>query len=316
MGYNNNNAGMHLMWHSHYGKYDDLEYYDRLIAEQEKEKRLLAEKEHQKQESDKKTMDNNSANKDNKKKTNNKKKYYTASKTLPVKNQSFYGNESIISAEYFDRLSNIFRANVMIKALEKKIDIYGILDECEDIMKRDILVNPPVNGESYNYPRLEKDLVFINLLADKIRCPITELFIENKDKNKEFVYKLIDDEIKPFWEDMFDIYGYDDTGVVLWVNDFDRLYEMTNVNTRITSFMSLSLYKYITKDGKILYSISFGNFNIPFNLGYQYIFRGAFLWEEEEGRLKDLIEDVIRSHRDELISETGYDYIELPVPNK
>ena len=32
MGYNNNYAGMHLICFNHYGKYEDLGYYDRLVA--------------------------------------------------------------------------------------------------------------------------------------------------------------------------------------------------------------------------------------------------------------------------------------------
>ena len=33
MGKNNNNAGMHFVRHSDYGKYDDLAYYDRNSTE-------------------------------------------------------------------------------------------------------------------------------------------------------------------------------------------------------------------------------------------------------------------------------------------
>lgn len=36
MGYNNNYAGMHMVRFTHYGQYDDLEYYDKL-AEKENE---------------------------------------------------------------------------------------------------------------------------------------------------------------------------------------------------------------------------------------------------------------------------------------
>ena len=36
MGRNNNNAGMHLIWRKRYAPYDDLAYYDHLVAKQRK----------------------------------------------------------------------------------------------------------------------------------------------------------------------------------------------------------------------------------------------------------------------------------------
>lgn len=39
MSYDNNNAGMHLVWHSHYGQYDDLKYYDELVRKQESQRK-------------------------------------------------------------------------------------------------------------------------------------------------------------------------------------------------------------------------------------------------------------------------------------
>ena len=44
MGYNNNHAGMHMIWYHRRNSYDDLEYYDRLAETQQKQKELLAKR--------------------------------------------------------------------------------------------------------------------------------------------------------------------------------------------------------------------------------------------------------------------------------
>ena len=309
MGYNNNYAGMHMIWHSHYGKYENLEYYDRMAAEKEKEKRLITEKERLKVEEEKKVKNKNQTGKNNKKQS----QINSSTHKNPLKPAPF-GTESIISYEYYDRLSNIFRANVMIEALERKLDIYGIINECEEIMKKDILTNPPENSLFYVYPRLERDLVFINLLADKMKCSVSDLFIENKKKNKTIIYKLIDEEINKYIiPEEFDFFGYSENGVSFEFKDFDGFYEMADVRDRITSRMSLTLTKFCTNDKKVLYSISFGNLGLPYDSLHSYLFKGAYLWEEENGKLKDLIEKVIINHKDELMNETGFDYTELPI---
>lgn len=44
MSYNNNHAGMHLMWYRKYGNYDDLAHYDKLAernAKQNKKEEIL-----------------------------------------------------------------------------------------------------------------------------------------------------------------------------------------------------------------------------------------------------------------------------------
>lgn len=47
MGYNNNNAGMHMIWHKHYGAYDDLSYYDNYVSPTNK-KEIIGTPDHMK----------------------------------------------------------------------------------------------------------------------------------------------------------------------------------------------------------------------------------------------------------------------------
>ena len=106
MGYNNNYAGMHLIRYSHYGQYDDLQYYDKL-AEQENQFKINARSESIKS-------------------TNKKKKI--KKKLLVELNDKYgggYGVDELIDTHHLV-YSNIIISNVMIIAMINKKDIYEI----------------------------------------------------------------------------------------------------------------------------------------------------------------------------------------------
>ena len=159
MGYNNNFAGMHFMRYKQYAQYEDLAYYDKLAEEkrkQEKEKEV-ALKEEKKAE----------------KATKNKK-------------------EKFISDEQMEISFDIY-ANIFIIAFDRKIDIYQSIKECEFLCEKDEIVG---QTHAFALNPLEKSVVFLGLLAEKMNCKITDFFALNLEDRKKIAYRILKDELE------------------------------------------------------------------------------------------------------------------------
>lgn len=288
MGYNNNHAGMHLIWHRRYGMYDDLRYYDRLAEEENNRKKLELKIENKCK--DKVTE---KVNKSMDKEKNNK------NKTKPNNSKATYGNEILndIDVQYYAGFPQSVMANIMIIALKNKKDIYAILEECEELMKKDKRTNPAPDY-MFGTSKLESTLVFLSMLADKLNCCTFEFFIEDEKYRRNYVYGLISELMKSEML-MQCIDGYiEESGVASFsIHNFDYHYEMTERFSRPTEpNMTLEFIKEIFEDGTVNYAIGFGSLNINTNTKYNYCNKGAYLLEEESGVLAYYIEDMIKAH--------------------
>lgn len=276
MGYNNNYAGMHMIRYSRYGQYDDLKYYDKL-AEQERQ----CKKENARPE--------NSNSEDRKNKF--KKKLVD----LNNKYGGDYGVDELIDTHHFV-YSNIVMSNVMIIAMKNKKDIYEILTECENTMNNDYRTNA-VPKISWSYmPIMDKLMIFMSILAEKLNCNIWDFFANEPTQRKDFVYSLIK-------QLQAGLYLYPDDGEInmdqsaeFFYSNFDHTYGMASVIYQpLYCDMALTFSKEIYED-EINYSVSFGNMTINSNTKFDYMSKGAYLWEEDSGELKDYIEKIISQH--------------------
>lgn len=312
MGYNNNHAGMHLIWYRHYGAYDDLDYYDRkaeMIAQQKAKRAQLTKKEVDSAveepiknksvreeidvEEQKNTVVQNSQQAPSKKKKKNKN---NRSQGLWDKAPEF-GKEQIIEMEFFVGMPQTVMANMMMIAMKNKKDIYEILVECENLMKKDMRTNPEPKSNWSWMPKLEPAIIFLSLVADKLDCAVFEFFIDDVKRREKFVYSIID-YVRADEYVMWDYGEVDQNGFASFsIRDFDRDYGMAEkMHDSILANMSLEFTKDVFDDGEINYAISFGNLTVNGYTKYDYSLKGAYLLEESEGRLKDFIEEMIEKH--------------------
>lgn len=283
MGYNNHHAGMHMIWHRRYAAYDDLDYYDKLAEEKriqariEKENGEIVEMDKQENTGQKPTQQNI------KKKQKSKSRQNTMEKPkIP------YGTEKVIDIQYFSRMDLVSK-NLMFMALKNKIDIGKILCEVEDIMKQDERTNAAINNSWSWMPILEKAMIFLSILADKLNCSVQEFFIDNEEVRKKYIYKLLD-EIKD-WEW--------DEGCIDAETGEAEIRICNYGDSELIDLFSPSMDLTINReyyDGVPNYTLSFGDLSIrPLSM-YDYLIKGAYLLEEEEGKLKELVERLVKEH--------------------
>lgn len=170
MGYNNNHAGMHMIWYKRRSNYDDLEYYDRLVEESRRKKELaqkvqMMDKEEKKIENH--CMQNNS------RKTKQPKK------------------EKVINDKYFRNTTDWY-ANIFLIAFEKKIDIFEDICECERLCEEDVRMSDEYSDFFSPVTNLDKTIVFLNMLADKMGCDVYEFIFPSADMRRKRVYRALD----------------------------------------------------------------------------------------------------------------------------
>ena len=310
LGYNNNHAGMHMIWYRRYAAYDDLDYYDRLAEKKRSEKKTMVPHptvsvtkidggQQQRKEVDNRMSQTNekaeTEQKQKKKPTKHKKQ-----RDLQFPQRPAYGTERVISVDSFIGMDIVSR-NLMLMALKRKIDIKRVLLETEDMMKKDERTNPePSRYNSWSWlPRIEKSVIFLNILAEKLDCSLAEFFIDDERTRKTFLYKFltsIDDED---W-----ITGEIDpeTGrTYICINNYGMLfkeygYQYSDPMGFYSHIMDLVLEKEPQDDGSFWYSLEYGSLTLRPETSYEYSTMGAYLWEEGEGKLKDYIEALIAKH--------------------
>lgn len=309
MGYNNHNAGMHFVWYRRYAAYDDLEYYDRLAEKKRKdnETRVLSSDtviakidEDRTQEKKVDNHMNQQDEKPNSKKPNMKSKDKKKQRGLQFPKRPAYGTEKVIGIDNFIS-TDIVSKNLMLMALKRKIDIKRVLLEAEDLMKRDERTNPePSRDNAWSWlPKLEKSVIFLNILAEKLDCSLTEFFIDDERTRKAFLYKFLSGIEDSEWElkDIDSETGRAYIGISNYGFNFKEYgYQYSDPLGMCARSMDLALEKEPQEDGSFWYSLEYGSLNIRPETSYDYAFMGAYLWEEGEGKLKDYIENLIAKH--------------------
>lgn len=298
MGYNNHHAGMHLIWFPrHFVDWS----YDRSIEEQWRVKQIdnkkiskpeastvpsNAEKDALKTSSGKQI--NNKHNKKNKRK----------SRTMRNSDDNKYGKEFVINKDYFYD-TDIVARNIIYIALKNKKDIFTIFKEADELMEKDVRTNPAPNSDWYGYPLLNKTMVYMKIIADRLDCNYREFFLDNTELIRKFVYKMLDDISFDKWEGDID----EDGNAEIRLFRFDRDYLGISGITGLEELHELN--KYGTMDlilnkgydeGIAYYSVAYGN--LYFKPRNNNIIWGAYLMEEKEGKVKDLVEKLIEMNPD------------------
>ena len=292
MGYNNNHAGMHMMRYGKYINYDNLDYYDKIVQEEHLERKRVEEKTKNKGNSEL-----NSKSEKANKREKRKKKFNNKEEVIYPPRK--YGTETIIEDDYF-LVSKTINKNIMLYALKNRKDAYQILVETEDLLKKDKRTNAKLTwGNPWSWmPILNKSLIFLSIVAKKLECTIAELVTDDKEYRKNIVYKLLDAIRDDEWEDG----EIDENGnATIEICNFDYKYNLTNKKLTIEDLilkdsMNLTLEKEIDEDNEINYSLSYGSLAVRITTAYDFAMKGEYLLEEEEGKLQETIDRLIRNH--------------------
>ena len=304
MGYNQHHAGMHLIRYSQkYAPYDDLEYYDELAKRQRNTEKnirtsetpsVLTETssksdkptEHPQKKDMQKTMSNEKTRPKQKKKKEVSLIYKSHTNIT-------YGTEAVIDTNHYLGISYIVPANIMMIALQKKLDIYEIMDECEKLAASDKYLNP--NPEYlYQCSKVERSLVFMSLLAEKMQCSVYQFFINDSESRRQFVYSLLNDLQDDLWTVSKDCINEETGDAEFIVSQFDYIYGMAEkINYKHSQSMDLTVSKNKFSSDKIFYALGFGCLDINYENDNDFMHKGAYIWEEEEGKLRDYVEHLI-----------------------
>ena len=305
MGYNNNNAGMHMIWYREYTKFEGSDSYDDYMFVKNQSR-----KEEENQTSEEKKKDNkdkvsNNTNKVKKKKIK-KEKEYNYFYFDPRKD---FGTQEVIEDKYFQN-NDIISKNIMYMALKNKIDVKKIIIETEKIMRQDLRTNAkPLEFGNYwsCVPKLENAMVYLSILADKLSCNIQDFFIDRGDEYKELVYFLLEDIIE-FME--FDGYLNEEVGYLeLKCDLFDLMMGICEYDVIDANNLFLPMNLIITKEncnGQPLYSLFYGNSESCLFDGGKYLRIGATLFSEQKGELEKFVERIIKMEPEWLKKEINY----------
>lgn len=292
MGYNNNHAGMHMVWHRKYAPYDDLEYYDKLMAKKESQRLAEHEKNIHKSKSTKVKKDKNN------KKSN-------------VSNKPMVQNKRLIADLFFDKAVDVY-SNIFLLAFEHKLDIYNAVVECEYACQNDEIVGATFG---FNLPTLlEKSIIYFYLLADKMGCDAYEFFAMNKEVRRKKVYKILSElESK-----------YEKSSSVIYMFDFSQGSEVNDENeefviTRLSfnQFMYLGLHGtpdnlpechmhyYIDKISKkncdedeYALFVSMYDYQSQIKQEFHYMYGGGVVLSEKSGQMADFFENIYAKYKE------------------
>ena len=308
MGYNNNHAGLHMVrWNRAGFTYNlpDPYFYERTADEKKypQEKKTVNKKPiggplkfdnetMREPKGDNRNMANlsNSQPKTKAQVSNAKKhKHYN----VP---QEQYGTELIIPVENLAKMDLVSR-NVMRITLKKKLDISQIFAEAEDLMKRDLRTNPkePDMNNFGLFPRLTSDVIFLSILASKMECQIGDFFIENEELHRDVAYSVLRSIDYDKWTS-YDINS--DGSASITIYGYDYTAGMAENFYYRPESMDLELTKEKFQDGTIWYSLSYGNLRVNKETARSYLLKGAYIFEEELGYLKDYMEKVLKECAD------------------
>ena len=202
--------------------------------------------------------------------------------------------EKNISSKHF-MYSDAIIANIFIISMKKKKDIGEILYQCEKMMENDERTSLSLENR---WPMVHYSLLFLSMVAEKLECDVLEFFIDNQSLRKKFVYSLIEYVGNYHSYDTMDtVELYEDGSAEITYLGFDSEYGMSEYdfhNDRPAVSMDLNFQREI-ENGKVFYSVAFGDFN-HFSKR-DYMLKGAYLWEETEGKLKEFIEAKIKEYQ-------------------
>lgn len=299
MGYNNNHAGIHFLRYNTRRSNSDIQFEQRC-----EEKEL--ERIHKMMKADKiletnKTKPEENNMKTNAKKSNMKKGKKNSEPKLNMQMLEKYnvpkpGTEMPIEHHFFTDIESVVTSNIFMYAIKNRKDIYSIMSECDQLMLSDQRINPDIFKSKIFWNTVSKQesvFTYLAVLAEKLEINWKDLFVDDKEKRKQFVYELLDymrdNKISPYFERLWVGEDY------FICEDFDVLIGMTTRSSwNILKEMPLYVWKNIESDGKIYYGIDFGRSWINAEKHFHFPSTVANLYSETEGKLKDYIEEQMK----------------------
>lgn len=261
-----------------YAEYEDLQYYNELY---EAERKKMREQEKEKTAINKSKINSSVSSE---KQTQNNPCFYMSGD----KKESAFEMTEQIDLRCFENMDLIIK-NIIFIALRNKTDFTSILENAEDLIKKDKRTKPRSKSKDKNHwlwlPVLNKAMVFLSIVADMLNCNIQEFFIDNEKVCKEYIYSLL----KTFEDSEWCGNVEKGTGVA------DISYSCQNIDNLIYEKMSLTISRdYV--DNIPYYLLSCGDLTINASSGNDYLTKGAYLIEESDGELKALVEKLIATH--------------------
>lgn len=211
------------------------------------------------------------------------------------------GTEEVIDMHHFMSRDFITK-NIVIRALKERIDPVGLIVAAEELMQKDKHTNPSLaNGDPYcpRMPRLEWSIVFLSIVAEKLGCSMQELFIYDEAYYKKFAYDLLDsitDNICEFDGEISDDGSASiDLGISHphWIAQLLGNYHDLCHRAYVSS---LTIEKNVYEDGEIGYVLSCGDLSVYRDSFMDYSVKGAYLHEEENGKLQEFVDKLIADH--------------------
>lgn len=310
MGYNNNHAGMHMIWYRRRNSYDDLEYYDRLAEENRKKKELA-----------KKVWDMESEEKKDSMKSIEKVdavKLQPSKKKKPENNQNMTKvekakKEKVIDDKYFKNTIDWY-ANIYLIAFERKLDIFDVICECEHLCEEDLRMQEGYRNFFDPVTILDKTIVFLNLLADKMGCDVYEFIFPNSEMRARRVYRILDKLDEKYCNSIssrcafeYGVEGESDEDEEyvyerFSLNQYMYLDIKTNAEDIPECHMEYYFNKISAKDNseRPIYTLSVmakDDYSLTKkNQEFNFMFGGSDIISENEGRLADFFEKLKKTY--------------------
>ena len=165
MGYNNNYAGMHMIWHKHYAPYDDLAYYDRLVSEKNRKVKDIPKKK-------KETKESNST------------LQLETDKAMQIYKPKIKSIETIYD-EACSQIDKIYNS-LYISAIRNHYNLEAKTNEISEYLK-----NQSKDGSI-------DDLLFLSMASRSIGANIGQLATISDDDIKEVIYRVVLPEIQSY----------------------------------------------------------------------------------------------------------------------
>ncbi len=302
MGYNNNNAGMSFMRYRHYGQYDDLAYYDMLAMKQTEEKEAPVNTT-TKTSNTAKTQKNGNANE---LKTQNKNNRTGSQKSNAE-------DMRLLNVNHIDMAIQV-QINICVLALEKKIDLYNIVQTCEYDCSRDAFMKGAVSPYSLN---LDRPLAFLSLLSERMECRLQDFFMD-KNRCKKKLGEVLEDilsspmkfsayalslaDFSHDEEDEREIEGIETYRMEL--NEVSILNSPLSFKRRDSHLTRIYIYRYSDeKTGEIYgYEMTMEKGGIEWTLPdhclYKFMYDGYTVHEEKEGFLSHFFETMLTKYKE------------------
>lgn len=268
MGYNNNNAGMHMIWHKHYAPYDDLAYYDRLASEKNRKIKDIP----------KKKTNINECNSTRQIETDKAIKIYKP-KTKTI--ETIYDE----ACSQIDKLYN----SLYISAIRNHYNLETKTNEISEYLK-----NQSKDGSI-------DDMLFLSMASQSIGTNIGQLATVTEDDIKEVIYRIVlpeiwsselyycnHDENIDYIECYFLITDFSDENAIrrYYMNlrqaiDADKIDSLPSISAcyKMTIYRNVSQKEYSV--GLSIYSSQYDNY-----LNYYE----ADVYKEKEGDIADFFE--------------------------